>query len=98
MGRPCARKNEKGVTHCSGFKIVSASGNVKVNGRGVVRKGDRSSVHLKPAPRKCRPHVSKVAKGSRSVKVNGRSVARRFDKMSGCTAIASGSSNVLVGG
>lgn len=98
LGRPCARRFDKGFVHCSGFVIASASNNVLVNGRGCARLLDRSSVHLRPMGWKCRPHVSRISKASRTVKVNGRGCARQFDRFSGCTAVASGSKNVLVGG
>ena len=35
-----ARQNDAGVTHCSGFKIVSGSGDVFVNGRPCARVND----------------------------------------------------------
>lgn len=94
----CARQYDRGRVHCSGFTIASASRDVKVNGRGVARVRDKSTVHTRPAGFKCIPHVSRISRGSRSVKVNGRGVARKGDPFGGCTAVASGSSNVLVGG
>lgn len=97
MGQ-CARQFDRGKVHCSGFTIASASRDVKVNGRGVARVGDKSTVHMRPAGKKCIPHVSRIARGSRSVKVNGKGVARKGDPFSGCTAVASGSFSVLVGG
>lgn len=90
-----ARLGDSNVPHCSGHNIASASSNVFVNGRGAARRGDRSTVHVKPAPKSCPAHTASIARGSGSVFVNGRPIARVGDSYSGCTSIARGSSNVF---
>ena len=98
MGKPCARVRDKGATHCSAFTIAKGSTTVMVNNRGVARKGDPSTTHLRPKGSKCVPHVSKIDKGSKTVMANNKMVARQGDKFSKCTLIASGSKNVIIGG
>lgn len=91
-----ARQGDSGVVHCSGYTIAQGSPDVRVNGRPVARDGDSSTPHKKPGGKKCVIHSSKIVAG-RSVRVNGRPIACVGDSLSGCTKIASGSSNVRVG-
>lgn len=90
-----ARKGDSNVPHCSGHSIQSASGDVFVNGRGAARKGDSNTVHVRPRPKKCKPHSATISGGSGSVFVNGRPIARVGDGYSGCTSIAQGSGDVF---
>lgn len=92
-----ARKGDKGVVHCSGYTIASASSDVIINGRGAARVGDKSTVHKKPGKR-CPSHTASISSGSGSVRINGRAAARVGDGLSGCTKVASGSPNVIIGG
>ena len=77
--------------------MATASDDVFVNNRGVVRIGDRSSVHLVPARKYCVPHTASVSAASGTVFVNGKAMARRGDPLGGCTRIASGSADVVAG-
>ena len=92
-----ARQGDPGVTHCSGFRIASASSDVYVNNRGAARRGDSSTPHLLPKGKKCPPHTSTISTGSSTVFVNNRSMARLGDGFTGCTRVAGGSSDVFVG-
>lgn len=92
-----ARKGDRGVPHCSSFTIATGSSDVNVNSNPVARIGDSSTTHLRPASKKCKPHVSKINRGSNTVFVNGRAIARVGDSLAGCTTIAQGSSNVNAG-
>jgi uncharacterized Zn-binding protein involved in type VI secretion len=92
-----ARSGDTNIPHCSGHTMSSASGDVFANGRGICRQGDTTSVHLRPAGKKCFPHTASVTSGSGSVFVNGRPVAVIGSGLADCTAIASGSPNVFAG-
>lgn len=61
---------------------ITASSNTFVNGRGVVRRGDRFLIHCK---RGC--HIPIAIIGSRVSFVNGRAVIRKGDRLS-CTDTA----------
>jgi uncharacterized Zn-binding protein involved in type VI secretion len=89
-----ARKGDRGVPHCSGYTIANGSGDVFINNQPAARVGDSSTVHLKPG-KPCRPHTAPIAQGSSTVFVNGKPLARVGDSLSGCTAIAQGSSDVF---
>lgn len=91
-----ARKGDAGVPHCSGYTIASASGDVKINGRGAARQGDVSTSHLRPG-KKCPGHVAPISRGSSSVFINGRPAARVGDSLAGCTRVATGSADVIIG-
>jgi uncharacterized Zn-binding protein involved in type VI secretion len=75
---------------CPPTSAVECSGNVFVNGRGVVRVGDAFQPHCK--------HGRVVAKGSSSVYVNGRQVCRIGDPLSCGDRVCGGSDNVFAGG
>ena len=92
-----ARLGDSNVPHCSGHNVGSASNNVFVNGRGAARRGDSTTVHVKPGGDSCPAHTATVSGGSGSVFVNGRPIARIGDGYGGCTSIASGSNNVFAG-
>ena len=91
------RKGDADVTHCSGMVRSGASTNVFVNGIGISRQGDVNTSHLLPgAP--CPPHTAPIATGSTTVFVNNKGCGRIGDAISGCTSVATGSSNVFAGG
>jgi uncharacterized Zn-binding protein involved in type VI secretion len=91
-----ARRGDAGVPHCSGYTIASGSADVLINGRGAARRGDVSTPHLRPA-KKCPPHVAPISSGSSSVFINGRPAARVGDGLAGCTRVATGSGDVIIG-
>ena len=91
------RKGDADVPHCSGMVRLGASTNVFVNGIGVSRQGDSNTPHLRPGV-PCPGHAASIATGSTTVKVNGKGCGRVGDGIAGCTAVASGSSNVFAGG
>jgi uncharacterized Zn-binding protein involved in type VI secretion len=83
------------VTHCSTPSRDARSGDVFVN--GISRQGDVNTSHLLPgAP--CPSHTAPIASGSSTVFINGKGCGRIGDAISGCTSVASGSSNVFAGG
>jgi len=78
---------------------AGGSGNVFVNGIGVSRQGDSNTPHLLPPNiPPCPGHSASISSGSSTVKVNGKGCGRVGDGISGCTSVASGSSNVFAGG
>ena len=85
------------IPHCSPMVRVGASANVLVNGIGVSREGDLNSPHLFPFGIICPIHAAKIATGSLKVRVNGKGCGRVGDFVSGCTFVATGSSNVFAG-
>lgn len=91
-----ARQFDLGIPHCSPYVIATASSDVKINGRGAARVGDFSSPHLVPA-RICFGHVAPIVLGSSSVMINGRPAAYVGSYLLGCTLVATGSSDVIVG-
>jgi uncharacterized Zn-binding protein involved in type VI secretion len=76
---------------------AEGSPNVFVNGIAVSRQGDNNTGHLLPGV-PCPSHSAPIASGSSTVKVNGVGCGRVGDGISGCTSVASGSSNVFAGG
>jgi uncharacterized Zn-binding protein involved in type VI secretion len=73
------------------------SPDVKVNGTGISRQGDVNTPHLLPPP-PCPTHAAPIATGSTTVFVNTKGCGRIGDGISGCTSVATGSSNVFAGG
>jgi uncharacterized Zn-binding protein involved in type VI secretion len=73
------------------------SPDVKVNGTGISRQGDVNTPHLLPPP-VCPTHAAPIASGSSTVFVNTKGCGRIGDGISGCTSVATGSSNVFAGG
>ena len=99
MGKAVCRIGDADNTHCTGMTRAGGSTNVFVNGRGVSRRGDNNTFHLLP-PNKppCPGHAASIATGSTTVRINGLGCGRVGDGIAGCTAVASGSSNVFAGG
>lgn len=93
-----ARQGDAGIPHCSPYVIATGSSDVTINGRGAARAGDVSSGHLRPGGKFCPGHVAAISRGSSSVTINGRPAARVGDGLTSCTAVATGSSDVIIGG
>jgi uncharacterized Zn-binding protein involved in type VI secretion len=93
-----ARQTDRNVPHCSGHSMATGSENVFINGLPACRVGDITTFHLRPGGRFCPPHSATVARGSSSVFINGRPAARVGDSIGGCTSIAQGSADVIIGG
>jgi uncharacterized Zn-binding protein involved in type VI secretion len=91
-----ARRGDAGVPHCSPYVIASASADVVINGRGAARVGDTSAPHLLPG-RRCGTHTAGIVSGSSSVIINGRPAATVGSRLSNCTAVATGSADVIIG-
>lgn len=92
-----ARQGDLGVPHCSAYVIATASSDVVINGRGAARVGDVSTPHLIPAGRKCVVHRAPIVVGSTSVLINGRPAAFVGSYLAGCTFVATGSDDVVIG-
>lgn len=84
------------VPHCSTPRRDQRSDNVLVNGTGISRQGDNNTSHLLPPP-PCPSHAAPIAIGSTTVFINGKGCGRIGDAISGCTSVATGSSNVFAG-
>ena len=70
------------------------SGDVFVNGIGVVRVGDRVKNHPKSG---CSPDTSTLTKGSSTVFVNGKAAGRIGSQYTADNTITSGSKDVFIG-
>ena len=94
------RIGDADVPHCSGMTRATGSPNVFVNGIAISRQGDINTTHQLPPfppPNPCPVHTAGIAVGSLTVKINGKGCGRVGDSISGCTAVATGSSNVFAG-
>ena len=91
------RIGDADVAHCSGMTRAAGSPNVFVNGIAWSRQGDNNTGHLLPGS-PCPSHAAPIASGSSTVKVNTKGAGRIGDGISGCTSVATGSSNVFAGG
>lgn len=76
----------------AGGKLAEGSGNVFVNGRALVRKGDRVESHGR-----ANHSAATMVEGSSSVFCNGKPVCRKGHRAT-CGDQATGSSNVFIGG
>jgi uncharacterized Zn-binding protein involved in type VI secretion len=72
------------------------SGNVKVNGTGVHRQGDKTVEHPMGAPT-CPNHTSAITTGSGSVFANGYGIARIGDMYNDGEEVKTGSDTVFSG-
>ena len=100
MGKGVCVIGDPDLVHCSVPFRKGGSTNVFVNGIGVSRQGDSNTTHKLPPfppPDPCPVHAKGIAVGSLTVKVNGKGCGRVGDSISGCTAVATGSSNVFAG-
>ena len=93
-----ARRGDPGLIHCSPWTIANGSPDVFINGRSAARVGDSTSLHLRPAGKKCVPHTAKITQGAATVFINGKPAARVGSAVSGCTKVTGGSSDVEIGG
>jgi len=91
------RIGDADIPHCSPMVRAQGSGNVFVNNIPVSRQGDVNTVHLLPGS-PCPAHAAAITSGSSTVFVNFKGIGRVGDGISGCTAVASGSSDVFAGG
>jgi len=91
-----ARVGDLGVPHCSPYVIATGSTDVVINGRPAARVDDVSTPHLLPG-RPCPTHVAPIVIGSTSVLINGRPAAYVGSYLAGCTFVATGSADVVVG-
>ena len=101
MGKAVCVIGDKDLVHCSVPSRAGGSSNVFVNGIGISRQGDSNTTHKLPPfppPRPCPVHSASISSGSSTVKINGKGCGRVGDGISGCTSVASGSSNVFAGG
>lgn len=77
---------------------ITSSRTVFLNGRGVVRQGDRYAVHCKPCGKNPACHTSYVARGSSTVFVDGIPAARVGDPIACGSLCSTGSLDVTGGG
>lgn len=87
--------NDTGHDACPPTALVSASGDVFINGKGAGRVGDTYAPHgcdVHP------PHSGNITSGSSSVYINGKAAARIGDPVSCGGSAARGSPNVFIGG
>lgn len=94
-GKSAGRLGDSHTGHSawSPTPCTSASGNVIINGKGAMRKGDQFVIHcVGPS---C--HQPVLAKGSGSVKVNGRDAGRVNDPTACGAKVMVGSGNVKIG-
>jgi len=87
---------DKDVIHCSIPSRLERSPNVYCNLIGISRQGDVNDEHLLP-PEPCPTHQAPIAIGSTTVFINRKGCGRIGDEVSGCTLVATGSSNVFAG-
>ena len=86
------------IVHCSVPMRSARSPDVFVNNIGISRQGDNNTTHLLPPPIPCPTHAAPIATGSTTVFINSKGCGRIGDGISGCTSVATGSSNVFAGG
>lgn len=97
MAIPACRIGHRDIPHCSGMVRAEGSPDVFINGIPWSRKGDLNVPHLRPGGDDCVIHAAPIAIGSTQVFINGRGGGRIGDSITGCTAVAEGSPNVLAG-
>lgn len=87
--------NNTGHDACPPVPLVTASGNVFINGLGAGRLSDSYASHS------CinhDPHSGSISSGSSTVFINGLAAARIGDSVSCGGSVAEGSGNVFIGG
>jgi len=90
------RIGDSDLIHCSGMVRAQGSPDVFVNNRAVSRKDDKNTPHLLPG-NPCPGHSAPITKGSTTVFINNKGCGRVGDAITGCTSVATGSSNVFAG-
>lgn len=90
---------DQDLFHCSIPLRLECSPNVYCNLIGISRQEDVNDPHLLPLPppEPCPTHQAPIAIGSTTVFINGKGCGRIGDEVSGCTSVATGSSNVFAG-
>ena len=79
---------------CAPMPLITASGNVCVNGRGAGRVGDQYSSH---SCLEHDPHNDYIAAGSATVFINGIAAGRIGDAVAIGGSVMTGSENVFIG-
>jgi uncharacterized Zn-binding protein involved in type VI secretion len=90
------RIGDADIPHCSPMSRAQGSPDVFCNSIPISRQGDLNTTHLLPGS-PCPPHAAAIAKGSSTVFINGKGCGRVGDAISGCTAVAQGSSDTFAG-
>ncbi|MFA6198945.1 MAG: PAAR domain-containing protein [Bacteroidales bacterium] len=95
MAKSAARIGDISTGHdCHPPQIaIKGSNNVKINGRGALRLGDKFSPHC--CEFECHPGF--LAEGSSTVTINGIPAGRIQDSIGCGGSVATGSSNVMIG-
>ncbi|WP_300101835.1 PAAR domain-containing protein [Flavobacterium sp.] len=95
MAKGAARIGDQSTGHdCHPPQIaVKGSHNVKINGRGAMRVGDKFMVHC--CEFECHPGF--LEKGSSTVSINGIPAGRIQDAVGCGGSVATGSTDVLIG-
>lgn len=75
--------------------LITASGNVIINGKGAGRQGDGYPPHTDASPT---TDTDSIASGSSTVFINGRQAARIGDPIDNGGTVRDGSGNVNIGG
>jgi uncharacterized Zn-binding protein involved in type VI secretion len=90
-GKPAGRLGDIDTGHPGSppTPVITASGNVIINGKGAARKGDMLAPH--------HPGVRLIKEGSSSVLINGRPAARVSDAINCGGKLIVGSGNVIIG-
>lgn len=90
------RLNDSCTGHdaCAPTPLVTASGNVFINGRGAGRVGEQYAAHGCDAHPS---HQDSITAGSGTVFINGRPAARVGDAVVLAGAVRDGSANVNIG-
>jgi|GEM_PF-434993 len=73
---------------------IQGSGDVFINKRKALRKGDAVLLH---ACTNCPPHGRSVSAGSATVNINGKPAARKSDSISCGGSVSTGSGDVFIG-
>lgn len=91
MGKPAGRKGDIDTGHpgAGPTPVITASGDVLINGKGAARKGDKLKKHHKG--------TRVIISGSGSVLINGKPAVRVGDAINCGGVMIQGSGNVLIG-
>lgn len=91
------RIGDNDVTHCSTPARAEGASTVYVNGIPWSCQGHQNTPHLLPGDDPCSTHSAAISSGSSKVIVENKGAGRVGDGIGGCTAVASGSSDVFAG-
>ena len=84
------------TTPCSSGKTLYKPLKVQTTSK-IIRPKIKGLVPPFPPPIPCPSHAAGIAVGSTKVFVNGKGCGRVGDSITGCTAVATGSTNVFAG-